>query len=88
MTVYDYMKQRLEEHGLFSKDAESVLLTAMDKDHYGGLSWSSPISGYPHAVLSVTWLWLCEDALEWIDENAPQHFARAMFVPMADVSRS
>ena len=72
----------LQENGLFEKEATAIL-DAYTKGPLGGPMserMDDGVEGYAAPILSVTWLGVKKTAVEWIDANCPQHWARGMFV--------
>ncbi len=81
MTIRKKMTTMLYENGLFEKEATAII------DHYLEGKMGSAMKGrmdddltaYPAALISVTWLGVKNAAVDWIDKNCPQHWARGMF---------
>lgn len=92
MTVYrsDSLEGKLlklmMDNGLWLKEAAAVLASVVESEEQKPMQyrWNDPTSDYPDALLAVLWLTIRDAALEWIDENEPQHFARPMFLPPAE----
>ena len=84
MTVTEWMLESLTSRGMFDQDAEKIieqLKPQLEKsDHSMSERWNDKISNYVMPIKTVWSIWLDRVALEWIDENAPQHWARPMFL--------
>ena len=81
MKIREKFVKMLYDNGLFEKEAEAVI------EHYV----NSPIgadmkeclnedeANYPKPMMAVVWVGIKHSAVEWIDANHPQHWARAVF---------
>ena len=70
--------------GVFDTQAEKIMerakqLFAEDNPDYN-VTWNRPASEYPDAFFGIGFLTVKRAAIEWIDENIPQAWFRAMFV--------
>lgn len=79
MTVKEYMISWLTERGLFPQHAEAVFEIAKNNKEVTDIEWNDDISGYPQQLLAVLLLRLESAAIEWMDANMPNHFARPLF---------
>ena len=92
MTWRDWMVKYLTDRGLWPKEALEVVNAeiAADVDEESG--YKGPVAevadrshdGYPPQMDAVMALTLNTAAIEWIDANKPNHFARLMFLPPAE----
>jgi len=41
--------------------------------------WKNPAETFSPQMLAVLWVTAKSEAVQWIDENAPKHWARPMF---------
>jgi len=80
-TIEGYFFNYLYQHGLFEEQAKSVLDAY--KTSLGGESmkgrWNDTIDGYPNILLATIRLGVNHQAVQWIDANCPQHWARLIF---------
>lgn len=82
MKIRAKMLANLCNKGLFEEQAKKIM------ESYEQSPMGQPMKGrmdddeegYPPVVLATTWAGVKHTALQWIDENAPQHWARPMFV--------
>ena len=83
ITVRDFFTGRLEENGMFENEAKEVLELAIPKveEMVPGynITWDRPKNEYPEAIYTIMWNVIKEVALEWIEENAPEAWYKAMF---------
>jgi hypothetical protein len=81
MTFRQKMMEMLEGNGLFDSQAKAVV----DSYTNGPLGedmkerMGDEIDGYPDSVLVATWMGVKQSALDWIEKNCPEHWARGMF---------
>lgn len=87
-TLRQLFSERLVEHGLWPNEAgwviDRYLLSAYGEPMRGRMD--DACNGYPPQLLEGVWPGLKEVAIEWIDANAPQHFARAILAAMPDTT--
>lgn len=76
-TVRQYIEQQLYHHGLWENQIKEVLdkVIANDKN---SVRWDDPKSGYPDALYLNLMISVRRQAIQWIDENCPHHFARVI----------
>jgi hypothetical protein len=82
MTIREKLEKQLFENGLFEKDASEVV------KHFENSKLGEPMKGrmdedastYPAPLFNILWVSIKAAAVEWIDANCPQNWARAMFV--------
>ena len=79
MTIEDTIKNKLIENGLFPDQANAVVYNLKKLDICMDGRWSEDASGYPVQLLAVLWMSAKDEAVKWIDENKPRHWARPMF---------
>lgn len=81
MTIEEKFKDDLENNGLFPEEAAAVLVSYVNGPLGEAMKdrMNEPADGYPEPVLTVAWLGVKRAAVEWIDANHPQHWARAVF---------
>jgi len=81
MKIREKFLKNLQNMGLFGSEAKGVL------ELYEKSSMGEPMKGrmgddesdYPSQVIATTWIGISASAVEWIDKNKPQHWARPMF---------
>ena len=74
-TLTDYLTSK----GLWTDEAEDVVTALQAQPGNESLRFSDPAECYPPTMLAVLKLDARAEALNWIDENMPRHFARSMF---------
>jgi len=79
-TTKQWLINKLIEVGMFESHAEEVLKRAIPKieESSENITWDSPADGYPDVVLATFWVTVKTEALEWIDDNLPQAWYKAM----------
>jgi len=80
MTFREKLTEMLYERGLFKEQAEKVLEfyeNSLGDGMKGRLDDNA--NDYPEAVMVTVWMGVCESAVQWIDTEQPQHWARPMF---------
>lgn len=80
MTLKEWCIKQLTDRGLWDHEAEKVFekyCASADDDL--NRRWHDQISGYPKEMLAVILLGMKREALKWIEENKPNHFAKTMF---------
>ena len=78
-TIKAEISHYLESNGLWPDQAEAVVAALQAAPGSGGLSFQDPAEHYPPTMLAVLKLNARAEAVKWIDENMPRHFARPMF---------
>ena len=81
MTIRKKLERALESNGLFQDQAVAVV------QHFESSPAGEPMKGrldedetaYPPQLFGVLWISVQQAAVEWIDANKPQHWARAVF---------
>lgn len=84
MTIREQLEKHLTDSGLFETQAKAVIDALIADDELTGSvmkdRWHEDVSLYPPQMLAVLTQSANAKALEWIDANKPQHWARGMFV--------
>ena len=82
MTIREKLLALLEENGLSADEALVVLAYYVESDSGEPMNrrLDDSLESYPPAVLVAAWIDVRATAVEWIDENKPLHWARAMFI--------
>ena len=82
MTIGEKLSKMLDDRGLFPKQTEAILKNYVDGPLGAEMRsrLNDSVEDYPPVLLTVCWMGLQKTALDWIDENCPQHWARPMFV--------
>ncbi len=78
-TLEQKLLNGLENHGLFMEQAEEVLKRLKPKHKEMDGRWNDLASDYPAGMMTVLWVSAQNEAVAWIDEEKPQHWARAIF---------
>jgi hypothetical protein len=80
MSIRERLEKSLVENGMWPDEAKEVLNIAAEDEVLKPMEfrWDDAAEGYPQSLFAVIWLRLKEIAVEWIDKNKPQHFARTI----------
>lgn len=80
-TVEGKLQETLYKHGLFEDEAAAVVNRLKQAPHMEMMQgrWQEPIENYPAVLMNVLWVAVKTEAVKWIDENKPQHWARPFF---------
>lgn len=81
MTIEQWVKDYLYNCGMFEDQCEQVveLMKADSANNVMSDRWDDEIDGYPVQMKSVLMLAVKRSGLQWVDENAPDAWFRAMF---------
>ena len=81
MTIQEDIHQQLVGNGLFDSQADAVieLMKASKANAAMSERWGDSPGEYPPAIAILAWLSAKRAAVEWIDANAPSHWARPLF---------
>ena len=81
MTFSEWSEKYLTDNGLWPAEAKAVDQGTKDSKAAEAMAtrWNDDISGYPPTIIAVLQTNLDRQAVEYIDANCPQHFARPMF---------
>lgn len=81
MSIENTMTQRLVQCGMFESQAKQVIELAKKEPSLSDMQgrWEDSDSGYPPALIAVTWFAVKQVALKWIDANLPQAWYRSQF---------
>lgn len=81
MTIRKKLEERLYENGLFEDQAAAVVKRFEESEAGKPMKgrMDEDESSYPSNLMVVLWVSVKHSAVEWIDENIPQHWARAVF---------
>lgn len=80
MTFREKLTEMLYERGLVLEHAKEVIgfyEKSLGKEMKDRLD--DNVNDYPEAVMITVWMGVCESAVQWIDTEHPQHWARPMF---------
>ncbi len=82
MTVREKLEDRLQDHGLWPEDATAAFDFMLEKHRdvswIKDVKWNDPVEAYPASFFAVALITLKDAAVEWIDANKPEHYARAI----------
>ena len=86
-TVEGKLQEILCNHGLLEDQAKAVMEKVKKSPAMEVMKhqWRDPASSFPAPFINCLWLQTRIDAVKWLDENAPKHWARAM---LADEPRA
>ena len=76
MTVENHIKTELVNHGLWPNEAEIVIESLKQDLQKITIKWNDDCSGYPPFFITNIFSMAKVKAIEYIDKNAPNHFAR------------
>lgn len=76
MTVENHIKTELINHGLWPNEAEIVIESLKEDLQKVIVKWSDDCSAYPPVLINTLFSLSKVKAIEYIDKNAPNHFAR------------
>ena len=79
MSIEYDVKSYLTDRGLWPKEAEAVLGAVKASSGAQGIRWNDSSANYPPMMLTVLILNAKLEAVKYIDQNIPAHFARALF---------
>jgi hypothetical protein len=74
--IYTQLRTKLFYHGLLETQADAILDRVVQKNEAVRGRWNDPAGGYPAPKMRDLWLTTKTEALAWIVENAPRHWAR------------
>jgi len=83
-SIYMKLRTTLYDHGLFEEQADAILARVMEKSEPMAGRWNDPVDAYPPFMINVLWMGVKPEAVRWIDENMPLHWARPMFTGELD----
>lgn len=74
--------EKLFANGLWEKEAREVVKAAESANIFEQMKgkWNDRCVDYPKEMLGVMYAGIKQEALKWINENAPNHYAREMFM--------
>jgi len=81
MTIREKLEEMLVNHMLWDTEAKQIMDQAEQDESLAAMKgrWNDKAEGYPPQLLAVTWLSVKLQAKQWLEANAPNHFALAMF---------
>lgn len=85
MTTLQRFEEMLTNNGVFESQAKQIMELAKPKfaetmPEYN-VTWERPANEYPNAFYTIGFATIVKPAaLQWIDENLPKAWFRAMFV--------
>ena len=77
---YKLIHDMLVDHGLWPEEATEIMGRVARVTPNMENRWKDPPDGYPVAVFRTLWIIARIEALRWIDETKPMHWARGMFM--------
>ena len=81
MTIRDTLRCRCVANGLFFTQADPILQMVYDEgDNELKSRWLDNADDYNSVVIDVLWIAVCRNAVKWIDQNCPKHWARSVFL--------
>ena len=77
MTLEEKLSSYLGEHGLWPNEVKEIILAVKSRPENNSIRWGEP-DGYPQTIFVFLTMSATEEAVRWIDANAPKHWARKM----------
>lgn len=81
MTISEKLLKMLDENGVFENEAKAIV--ERYTQHPLGAAMrgrmNDQLNNCPASVMVATWMGVKKVAVEWMDENCPEHWARSMF---------
>lgn len=76
-TLDDFFHDYLIQHGLWPAEATAVMERAKAGPALESMArrWHDTTDGYPKVLLGVVWMSLREEAIKYLTETKPMHFA-------------
>jgi hypothetical protein len=78
-TITEHLREQLVASGLWPAEAEAVLQALKANDKTMEHQWNDYTADYPSPMIAALWCAAKRHALEWIETNKPQHWAKPMF---------
>lgn len=80
-TIEGKILARMVNNGLFPEQAQEVMAAYKASDAGKSMAgrWSDSPRDYPQAVMGGIWLGIQTQAIDWIEKNCPEHWAKPMF---------
>ncbi len=80
-TIREHAERFLFDRCLWPEEAKEIVAVAEQSLILDAMKgrWDEPTAAYPPQLLAAVEMSLGAVAAEWLDKNAPQHFARGMF---------
>lgn len=81
MKIREKLVKSLHDRGLFETEAKGVIKLYEDSPLGEAMKgrMDDDESDYPPQIFIGTWMGVCKIAVQWIDENKPEHWARPLF---------
>lgn len=78
MSVEEHITNLLVKRGLLPTQAEDVMVLVKGAPGADDMArrWQDDVSGYDEAFMNFWWDVARRQALEWLDQHKPKHFAR------------
>ncbi len=82
MTIREELETRLIGHGLWPKEATTIIEHLENAESHKDMRhrWDDDVSSYAPQLLAVLFMGAKAEAIKWIDANKPMHFARCLLV--------
>lgn len=84
MTFREWAKDWLERRGMFGDQADTVVATITSQKDSMSDRWDDQAETYPPPIKRVIAIALTRHALDYIKENCPEAWFRAMFEPSTE----
>lgn len=80
-TIRKVLEEKLEENGLWPSEIKKIMddIEIIAKIEYDArVSWNEDPEIYTPGFMVALWIFVKQQAIDWIDKNKPEHFARAI----------
>lgn len=84
-TIRQFLSKELSKNGLFDNEAEKVLLVFKEQPQAISIRLDDDIDVYPRFMLPVLVMSIHNAALNWMDKECPEHWARPIFDALTSV---
>lgn len=76
-TIQEKMTTQLVAHGLWADEADKVIerYKASDMAKEMERRWDDDVEGYQPMIFAVLWIGLKSEAIKFLEETKPMHFA-------------
>lgn len=83
MKIYDFMKEQLTVRHLSEGDAKTLMLKVMTDENFAGGTmkdrWGDQVIDYPKIGILMTWEFIRQEALSFIEANYPLAYFKPLF---------
>lgn len=86
MSIKEFLQTYLVENGLFPDQAKQVVTMTENAEENAAMvgRWDDPVVEYPAPLRAVVIMCARRQAVKWIEDNMPLHWAKPMFEGSAE----